>query len=60
MKYAVSVDSYEALDRELLVVKAGNKLTFIEVKCGIGARADLGRSTTTARENKRNFMGFLG
>ena len=36
-----------------------NELTFIEVKCGIGAREDLGRPTTTALENKQNFMEYL-
>lgn len=34
-------------------------LTLIEVKCSIGAREDLGRPTTTARENKDNFMKYL-
>lgn len=58
-EYAVNVDSYEALDRELNRAKAGNKLTFLEVKCNIGARADLGRPTTTAGENKRIFMEYI-
>ncbi len=57
--YAVSVDTCEALDRELERVKAGNRLAFIEVKCGLGAREDLGRPTTTAAENKEIFMRFL-
>ena len=55
----VSVTSYETLDSELAVAKAKNELTFIEVKCGIGAREDLGRPTTTALENKQNFMEYL-
>ena len=29
---------------------------FLEVKCAIGARADLGRPTTSAKENKEAFM----
>ena len=58
--YAVSVDSYDALDRELAKAKERNELTLIEVKCAIGARADLGRPTTTALENKQNFMAYLG
>ena len=57
--YAVSVADYETLDRELVAAKARNELTFIEVKCGIGAREDLGRPTTTALENKQNFMEYL-
>lgn len=56
---AVSVDSFDALDEELLVAKSRNKLSLIEVKCSIGARDDLGRPTTTAYENKRNFMEYL-
>ena len=57
--HAVSVDSFEALDRALLEAKAGKELSFIEVKCAIGAREDLGRPTTTALENKQNFMDYL-
>lgn len=56
---AVSVDSFEALDAELEAAKARNKLSLIEVKCAIGARDDLGRPTTTAIENKQNFMEYL-
>jgi len=56
---AVSVDSYEALDRELEIAKSRDELSLIEVKCSIGARADLGRPTTTAMENKENFVAFL-
>ena len=57
--FAVSVDSFESLDSELKAAKARHALTLIEVKCAIGAREDLGRPTTTARENKENFMAFL-
>lgn len=56
---AVCVDSFEALDKELLAAKSRQVLTFIEVKCSVGARDDLGRPTTTALENKENFMEFL-
>ncbi len=56
---AVSVDSFDALDRELEAAKCRNELSFIEVKCSIGARDDLGRPTTTALENKQNFMKYL-
>ena len=56
---AVCVDSFEALDRELEAAKSRNELSFIEVKCSIGARDDLGRPTTTALENKQNFMDYL-
>ena len=56
---AVSVDNYDDLDKELAAAKAHNELSLIEVKCSIGARADLGRPTTTALENKQNFMNYL-
>ncbi len=55
----VSVDSFEALDEALRAAKGRNELSFIEVKCSIGARDDLGRPTTTAKENKENFMKYL-
>ena len=57
--YAVSVDNFNDLDKELNNVKNMDKLCFVEVKCSIGARDDLGRPTTTAIENKENFMKFL-
>lgn len=56
---AVSVDSFEELDIELEAAKNRRELSFIEVKCSIGAREDLGRPTTTALENKQNFMEYL-
>ena len=56
---AVCVDSFDALDRELNAAKQRDELSLIEVKCSIGARADLGRPTTTALENKENFMRHL-
>lgn len=56
---AVRVDNFEDLDKELETAKNRNELSLIEVKCSIGAREDLGRPTTTALENKRNFMEYL-
>lgn len=58
-KQATRVDCYEDLDRCLLQARDSECLTFIEVKSSIGARADLGRPTTTAKENKENFMKHL-
>jgi len=55
----VSVDSFDALDEALRAAKGRDELSFIEVKCSIGARDDLGRPTTTAKENKENFMKYL-
>ena len=57
--YAVSVDNFDDLDSELNKIKNMDELSFIEVMCSIGARDDLGRPTTTAIENKENFMNFL-
>lgn len=55
----VSVDSFEKLDKALTEAKNRNELTLIEVKCAMGARDDLGRPTTTAKENKEAFMAEL-
>jgi phosphonopyruvate decarboxylase len=57
--YAVSIDGFEMLDMELKLAKERNCLSFIEVKCSIGARENLGRPTTTAIENKENFIEYL-
>ncbi len=57
--HAVSVDTFEALDAALARAKSDSALHLIEVKCSIGARDDLGRPTTTARENKISFMETL-
>ena len=56
---AVCVDNFDDLDKELENAKDRNELSLIEVKCSIGAREDLGRPTTTALENKQNFMEYL-
>ncbi len=56
---AVSVNNFEALDMELLKAKSKAELNLIEVKSSIGARDDLGRPTTTAKENKEKFMEYL-
>ena len=52
----ISVDTVDKLDRALIEAKEGDFLSFIEVKCAIGARENLGRPTTTAKENKEMFM----
>lgn len=55
-KNAVSVDTLNTLNTALLDAKKCTELCFIEVKCSIGSRADLGRPTTTAKQNKESFM----
>lgn len=57
--YAVSVANFDELETALVSAKARNELTMIEVKCAIGARDDLGRPTTTAKENKESFIATL-
>ena len=57
--YVKSVDNAQDLDRALSDVKNTDKLCFIEIKCALGSRADLGRPTTTAIENKNNFADYL-
>ena len=58
-KNVMSVSNFDDLDIALEKAKNSQQLTFIEVMCSIGAREDLGRPTTTALENKENFMNYL-
>ncbi len=57
---AVCVSEFDELDEALEEAKICNELCFIEVKCSIGARDDLGRPTALPCENKRRFMEHLG
>lgn len=57
--YAVHVDNYEDLDKELEAAKQRGELSLIETACAIGARGDLGRPTTSPIENKQKFMEYL-
>ncbi len=57
--FTYTVSEVCELDNALKEAKERNDLTFIEIKCGIGSRADLGRPTTTAVENKKAFMEML-
>ena len=56
---ASRVSSFETLDQVLNVTKTTAGLHFIEVASAIGARDDLGRPTTSALENKQNFMRYI-
>ena len=58
-KHAVSVNTLDDLDRELSAAAQRGALSFIEVKCSISSRSDLGRPTTTALENKEAFMEYI-
>lgn len=57
--YSVRVDDFAELDCELRKARDSRKLCFLEVKCSIGARSDLGRPTIPAVENKVSFMNYL-
>ena len=49
----------ESLDEVLERAVTREGPVFIEVKSAIGARENLGRPTTSAKENKKCFMDFL-
>ena len=58
-KKVSSVSDFDSLDKALQEAIDSRELTLIEAKCAVGARDDLGRPTTTAMENKINFMNNL-
>lgn len=53
------VDDFDSLDKVLKRAKETSGLHFVEVASAIGAREDLGRPTTTAMENKKNFKEYI-
>ncbi len=53
------VDNFDSLDDELNAMKNFDGVCFLEIKCAIGARKNLGRPTTSTHENKINFMRYL-
>ena len=55
-EFVQTVSDYNELDQALSKVASHKCLCFIEAKAALGARADLGRPTTTARDNKEAFM----
>lgn len=54
-----SAENLDELQRELRKARENRELTFLEVKCAIGARENLGRPTTSPVENRDNFMELL-
>lgn len=58
-KTIIQVANENDLRASLTDAKTNSKLSLIEVKCSIGSRKDLGRPTTTAKENKIAFMEQL-
>ncbi len=49
----------DELDAALASAKDCNALALVEVMCGVGARADLGRPTTTPQQNRDALMSFI-
>jgi len=49
----------EEIDSALSKVSNADQLSFLEIKCTKGARDDLGRPKTTAKENKDMFMCYI-
>ena len=56
----VNIDSYEDLEIELERVAKTSGVCYVEIKCSIGSRNDLGRPTTTPIDNKQHFMDYIG
>lgn len=54
--YCVSVNSLDTLDSVLKTAVNKRTLCFIEIKCALGSRVELGRPTTTPIENRDAFM----
>lgn len=55
-EYTTSVYSTEELQHAINEISTNNKLSLVVVKVKKGARADLGRPTTTPKENRDAFM----
>lgn len=58
-KTVLSVDNAESLKKVLQTLTGNEAPLFLEIKVKKGARADLGRPTTTPIENKEALMAFL-
>lgn len=54
-----SVASMEDLEMKLRELRQTAGPAFIEIKCALGSRPDLGRPTTTPLENRKAFMSRL-
>ena len=58
-KHTLTAENEESLTDALNMVKGTDGPVFLEVKCACGARADLGRPTTTPVQNRDALMAFL-
>jgi len=57
---SICVKTLEEFNEALISAKQDKCLCFIEIKCAIGARDNLGRPTATPEENKLELMKHLG
>lgn len=57
--HAFSVQTEAEIKRAIQTFKKNKKLTLIEIKVKKGARKELGRPTTSPKENKVSFMNLL-
>ncbi len=55
----ISAEDEKSLCTSLQAVSKGHALTLLEIACAVGARADLGRPTTTPKENRDALMSLL-
>ena len=55
----LEADSREELEKALAGLQPQEGPALVTVRCACGARADLGRPTTTPRENREALMAFL-
>lgn len=56
-KYVSSISNSDDLEKELIAIKNKKVLSFLEIKCKIGSRKNLGRPNSPL-ENKKIFMQF--
>lgn len=58
-KITLSAETSEQIKDEILKLKQSKGPALLEVKVNKGARKDLGRPTTTPKQNKKSLMEFL-
>ena len=58
-RYAALAETEETLREELCGFRDRKGPAFLEIRAAIGAREELGRPTTTPKENKEDFTAFL-
>ena len=55
----MTAEGEEDLKRTLREIREAEGLVMLEIRCACGARADLGRPTTTPQQNRDALMAFL-